>query len=192
MLMQNTKSKKVPFDKDCLMETLKFRNTSIRKLGADYNLCCSSKSIHRGLKDQKISSDLLDALGQYLDVDPDYLSGKYHRLCEKFSDDIICRNLKHDLHPSKFPYILKQQKEKHEDKFLYKKYLEYLLILHDISTNQFDSMTFKQQKDLQLDLENAVIPVLMKHFSQNALGQNLFPEIYKLYARIDNYAPDTP
>lgn len=76
--MANKKMRKIPLNKECLREALELRNTSIRKLGEDYGFDWSSKSIERGIKEGEVSADLLDALGRYLDIEPDYLSGKYH------------------------------------------------------------------------------------------------------------------
>lgn len=190
--MANKKIKKVPLDKNCLMEALQLNNISIRKLGTDYNFGWSSKSIERGIKAGEVSPELLDALGRHLDVEPDYLSGKYHRTLKKISDDKVIFYLKKDLCAKKFPYIKKQQGTMHEGKFLYDKYLEFILIIHDISTKQFDNMTFEQQKLLQLDIEDAIVPILMKHFPKNAMGQDIYPEIYKLRESIDNYNSNEP
>lgn len=191
--MANKKIKKVTLDSECFMEALQLRNRSIRRLGSDHcKFGWSSKSIERGIKDGEVSPDLMDALGQYLDVDTDYLSGKYHRNAEKFKDESLCVILKSELTADKFPYILKQQRIKYDEKFLYHKYLEYVLIIHDISMNQFNEMIFEKQKTFQLDLEEAIARVLMKHFSYNAMGQDIFPEIYKIANDIENYNPDEP
>ena len=190
--MANKKIKKVPLNKTCLLESLQLNNSNIRKLGSDYTFGWSSKSIERGIKDGEVSPELLDALGQYLNVEPDYLSGKYHRLCEKISNDEICFNLKKDLCAKKFPYIKKQQKTMYEGKFLYDKYLEFMLIIHDISMQQFNNMLFEQQKSLQLDIEDAIVPILIKYFPKNAMGQNTYPEIYRLRENIDNFNLNEP
>ena len=75
---------------------------------------------------------------------------------------------------------------------MYSKYLEYILIIHDISKKQFQEMTFERQKEFQLSLEDAIVPVLMKYFSKNAMEQDLYPEIYRLRMEIDSYDPDEP
>ena len=103
--MRNKKFKKVPLDRECLMEALQLRNSSIRKLGTDYDFGWSSKSVERGIKDGEISPQLMDALGRYLDVDTDYLSGKYHRDAEKIKDESVCVILKSGLKAQKFPYL---------------------------------------------------------------------------------------
>jgi hypothetical protein len=190
--MANKKLKKVPLDRECLMEALQLRNSSIRRLGEDYHFGWSSKSIERGIKDGEVSSELMDVLGKYLDVDTDYLSGKYHRDAEKIKDESLCLILKSQLKANKFPYILKQQRIKYDGKFLYARYLEFILIIHDISMRQFAEMPFENQKALQLDLEDAIAAVLIKHFSYNARGQDIEPNIYRLMYEIENYDPNEP
>lgn len=53
-------------------------------------------------------------------------------------------------------------------------------------------MTFERQKEFQLSLEDAIVPVLIKYFSKNTMGEELYPEIYRLRIDIDNYDPDEP
>lgn len=190
--MANKKLKKVPLDKECLMESLQLRNSSIRKLGADYVFGWSSKSVERGIKDGEVSPELMEALGRYLDVDTDYLSGKYHRDAEKIKDESLCLILNSHLKAKKFPYILKQQRNKYDEKFLYDRYLEFILIIHDISKHQFDVMQFEKQKAFQLDLEDAIAEVLIKHFPNNALGQDIRSNIDRIRVDIDNHDPDEP
>ncbi len=189
-IWQIRNSKKFPLDRECLTEVLKLRNSSIRRLGADYNFGWSSKSIERGIKDGEVSPELMDTLGKYLDVDTDYLSGKYHREAEKIKDESVREIFKSQLKAEKFPYILKQQRIKYDGKLLYHRYLEYILIIHDISLRQFDEMIFGKQKAFQLDLEDAIATVLMKHFPHNAQGHDTWPAIYKIKNDIENYYTD--
>lgn len=190
--MGNKKIKKVPLHRECLMEALQLRNSSIRRLGEDYDFGWSSKSIERGIRDGEVSPELLDALGQHLDVDTDYLSGKYHRYAEKIKTESVIEGLKLGLKADKFPYLLKQQRIKYDGKFLYDRYLKYILIIHDVSMRQFYEMLFEKQKSFQLDLEDAIASVLVKHFPHNALGQDIYPAVYRLKNDIENYNPDEP
>ena len=105
--MSYKKSKKASFDKNCVMEALHLRGSSIRKLDNAYGFGWSSKSVERGLRDGEVSPDLLDALGRYLNVEPDYLAGKYHRECEKVKDPFIREIWIRSLKAEKYPYILK-------------------------------------------------------------------------------------
>lgn len=190
--MANKKTKKVPLEKERLLEALQLRNCSIRGLGADYSFGWSSKSIERGIKDGEASLELLDALGQHLDVDPDYLSGKYHRHLANLKVTSVIEKLKLGLNADKFPYLRKRQRDIDSGKFLYDKYLEYLLIIHDISMRQFNDLNFVTRKSLQLELEDVVASVLIKHFQHNALGQDIYPTVYKVRNEIESFDPDEP
>lgn len=190
--MTSKKIKKVPLDRECLMEALQLRNSSIRRLGENDGCGWSSKSIERGIKDGEVSPKLMDALGQYLDIDTDYLSGKYHRDAENIKAESVRVRLKSGLKADKFPYIRKQQRIKYDGKFLYDRYLEYILIIHGISMGQFDKMPIEKQKAFQLDLEDAVATILVKHFPYNTQGKDIWPDIYRLKNDIENYNSDEP
>lgn len=190
--MANKKIKKVPLDKGCLLEALRLRNISIRKLGSDYDFGWTSKSVERGIKDGRVSVELMEALGKFLDVDTDYLSGKYHRACEKTNIHLLAETLKKQLKAEKFPYLLKQQLSRYDNEFLYSKYLEYILTIHEISMRQFDSLTQEKKKDFQLDLEDAIASVLIKHFPHNVKGEDTWPEVYRVKIEIENYNANEP
>ena len=190
--MAYKKSKKASFDKNCVMEALHLRGSSIRKLDDAYEFGWSSKSVERGLRDGEVSPDLLDALGRYLNVEPDYLAGKYHRECEKVKDPFIREIWIRSLKAEKYPYILKQQKTNIEGKFLYDKYIEYVLTIHDISMEQFNSMEGEKRRDFQIALEGAIAPLLIKYFPQNAFGKDTWPDVYRLQSEIEDYGIDEP
>lgn len=190
--MAYKKSKKAPFDKNCVMEALHLRDCSIRKLDDANGFGWSSKSVERGLRDREVSPDLLDALGKYLNVEPDYLAGKYHRECEKVKDPFIREIWMRELKAEKYPYILKQQKTKIEGKILYDKYVEYVLTIHDISIEQLNSMEKEKRRDFQIALEEAIAPLIIKYFPQNAFGRDTWPDIYRLQNEIEDYGMDDP
>lgn len=186
------KTKKILLSELCVKEALHLRNSSIRKIGKDNTFGWSSKSIERGIRDGEASPELLDALGKYLNVEPDYLSGKHHCECEKVKDDTLRMSLLNNLHADKFPYLRKQQRAKIEGKFIYEKCLEYLFISHNISPVQFDSLPFEQQKEFQLAIEDAIIPILIKYFPKDPMGQDTWPEICRIQNSIENYTPNEP
>lgn len=190
--MAYKKSKKAPFDKNCVMEALHLRGCSIRKLDDAHGFGWSSKSVERGLRDREVSPDLLDALGKYLNVEPDYLAGKYHRECEKVKDPFIREIWMRELKAEKYPYILKQQKTKVEGKFLYDKYVEYVLTIHDISIEQLNGMEKEKRKDFQIALEEAIAPLLIKYFPQNVFGRDTWPDVYRLQNEIEDCGMDYP
>ena len=184
--------KKEPFDKACVMEALHLRGSSIRKLDTEHEFGWSSKSVERGLRDGEVSPDLWDALGRYLNVEPDYLTGKYHRECENVADPILREIWKSSLKAERYPYILKQKKTKIDGKFLYSKCIEYILTLHDISIEQFNQMDENLKKDFQISLENAIVPVIIKYFPQNAFGNDTWPEAYGIQIGLENQCIEEP
>lgn len=189
--MDNKKKDKVPFDRKCFEEVLKLRNSSIRKLGeVTGGIGWSEKTIRRALIDGKISPKLLDAIAKHLDVDPKYLSGEYHRNAEKYEDSYIRALALYNLKAERYPYLLKQQRDKIDDHFLYDRYLENILIVHNLALKQFNDLPFEIKKKLQLELEDSICRILTKYFDRDAFGKELYPGIYKLHHDIDNYDPE--
>lgn len=189
--MGNKEKNKVYIDRKCFEEALKLRNSSIRKLGVvTVGVGWSEKTIRRALNDGQISSELLDDIAQHLDVDPKYLSGKYHRNAEKYEDPYIRALALYNLKAERYPYLLKQQRDKIDDHFLYDRYLENILIIHNLSLKQFNNLPFEIRKKMQLELEESICRVLTKYFDKDAFGKELYPDIYKLHNDIDNYDPD--
>lgn len=189
--MANKAKNKVSIDRKCFEEALKLRNSSIRKLGVvTGGVGWSEKTIRRALIDEQISPELLDDIAQHLDVDPEYLSGKYHRNAEMYKDPYIRALVLYNLKVERYPYLLKQQRDKIDDHFLYDRYLEIILTIHNLSIKQFNDLSFEIRKKMQLELEESICRVLTKYFDKDAFGKELYPDIYKLHNDIDNYNPD--
>lgn len=64
--------------------------------------------------------------------------------------------------------------------------------MHGISMRQFNELSWEQKKTLQLDIEEAIIPALLRHFKCDAKGQKGLPDIGYLESQIENYNPDEP
>lgn len=189
--MANKLKNKVSIDRKCFEETLKLRNSSIRKLGeVTGGVGWSEKTIRRALIDGQISPELLDDIAQHFDVDPDYLSGKYHRNAEKYEEPNIRALALYNLKAERYPYLLKQQRDKIDDHLLYDRYLENILIIHNLSLKQFNNLPFEIRKKMQLELEESICRVMIKYFDKDVFGKELYPDIYRLQNDIDNYDPD--
>ena len=192
-IVANKITNKVPVSRKRFMEALKLRNSSIRKLGEAYDeIARTEKTIRRCLSQGEMSPDLLDRIGKHLDVEPDYISGKYDRDLDGITDDHIRAVLKSQLSARKHPYLAKQQAKKFDGKFLYDRYLENILIIHDISMHQFQSLAIKQQKSLQLDIERALTSVIAKYFTCDAKGREGLPNLQYWEAMIDCNDPNDP
>ena len=184
-------SKKVPIDRVCFDAALELRGLSIRKLGAvEGGIGCDEKTIRRGLKDKQVTLDVMDRIARGLDVDPDYLSGKYHESARKCDDPELRRVLLRQLTPDKFPYLFVQKRDRSDGRYLYDRYLENILVIHNIAKRQFDELPFERQKEMQVELETAICQVLLKYFEKDAAGRDTYPEIYHLQSDIEDYDPD--
>lgn len=186
--MPNQETCKVPVDRKRFDEALKLRNSNIKKLGEVREIDRSAKTIRRCLKEEKMTPDLLARIGKYLDVDPAYISGEYDREADMIKNTYLREISKARLKAEKFPYLVKQQGQVD----LYDKYFENILIIHDISMRQFQALPFEQQKQLQMDIENAITRVIAKHFDHDAKGRKGLPDLDSLWAAINNYDADEP
>ncbi len=191
--MANKETIKVSINRERFMEALKVRKSSIRKLGEAYDqIGRTEKTIRRYLQKGEIPPDLLDKIGKFLDVEPDYIAGKYDRNLDKMKDEHLRSILRSQLKVDKFPYLMKQQEARYEGKFIYDKYFEYILIIHDISIRQFQSLNVVQQKSLQIDIEYAITSIIAKHFVCDAKGRKGLPNLHYWAEMIDSFNTDGP
>ena len=85
--MANKKSKKEPFQWERFIAAKKRAKISITKLGSkDDGIGWSEKTIRRAKADGEISPEILEALAKRLDIDPDYLRGKYDHFYDLIAD----------------------------------------------------------------------------------------------------------
>lgn len=190
--MANKKAPKKTFSSSCFDAAMKLRGTSIRKLGAiEGGVGWSDKTIRRARKRGEISAELLDALAKRLDVAPDYLTGKYARDFSKlFPEPLDAEStaiLEGMLAPERFPYLMSQHRTD-----LYDRYIDGILMIHDISFRQYSEMPADSKRQFELDIERAVCPVIRKYFRHDARGREGLPDLYRIEVEIDNYNPDEP
>ena len=188
--MANKKTPKKTFSSSCFDAAMKLRGTSIRKLGAiEGGVGWSDKTIRRARKSGEISAELLDALAKLLDVAPDYLTGKYagdfSKLFPEPLDAESTAILVAMLVPERFPYLMSQHRAD-----LYDRYIDGILMIHDISFRQYSEMPDDSKRQFELDIERAVCPVIRKYFTHDARDQEGLPDLYRIEAEIENYDPN--
>lgn len=116
--MANKKVAKVPFSRYRFTQALDYRKSSIRKLGKVAEIERDEKTIRRCLHNGEIPPALLDRIGRYLDVHPDFLSGTYDRPIERIEDETVRMMLKAQIRVEDHPYFTKEQEElKYRDYF---------------------------------------------------------------------------
>ncbi|NLW92560.1 MAG: hypothetical protein GXY34_13305 [Syntrophomonadaceae bacterium] len=184
--MGNKETLKIPVIRERFEEALMLRKTSIRKLGDISEIERTEKTIRRYLSKGEMPPDLLDRIGKYLNVDPEYLSGGYGRGLDKIEDKYTRTVLRSQLKAERFPYpYLKSE----QMKLGYEEYFEHILIMHDISMNQFLNLPSGQRQELQLEIERAIASVISKHFKCDARGREGLPDLQYLEVMIGNDDP---
>ena len=190
--MVNKKSKKEPFQWERFLAAKRRAKISITKLGSkDDGIGWSEKTIRRAKADGKISPEILEALAKRLDIDPDYLRGKYDHFYDLIADGFDEKQreiyLKKMLDPGRYPYYRGKNQIK-----LYEGYMDGILMLHGISNRQYDELSPEKRKAFQIDIERAVGVVIEKYFECDGRGQSGIPDLYSLEAQIECYEPDQP
>ena len=190
--MANKKSKREPFQWERFIAAKKRAKISITKLGSkDDGIGWSEKTIRRAKADGKISPEILEALAKRLDIDPDYLRGKYDHFYDLIADGFDEKQreiyLKKMLDPGRYPYYRGKNQIK-----LYEGYMDGILMLHGISNRQYDELSPEKRKAFQIDIERAVGVVIEKYFECDGRGQSGIPDLYSLEAQIECYEPDQP
>lgn len=185
--MANKSIKKIPFYENRFREALEFSQISINKLcHPTEGFGRTRKQLYRYLNQKEIPENVLDEMGKFLNVEPDYISGEYDRKIDNIKNSEIQKIFKEQLNVKDHPYIKKLQNNKVDEKFIEEDYFEKLLIVHGISPQQLYSLNRKAQLEFQLEIENSIIPILMKYFKFDAAMKNSFESIWRLSAEIEN------
>ena len=190
--MANKKSKKEPFQWERFLAAKRRAKISITKLGSrDDGIGWSEKTIRRAKADGKISPEILEALAKRLDIDPDYLRGKYDHFYDLIAASLDEGQreiyLKEMLDPGHYPYYRGKNQIK-----LYEGYMDGILMLHGISNRQYDELSPEKRKAFQIDIERAVGVVIEKYFECDGRGQRGIPDLYSLEEQIECYEPEQP
>lgn len=185
IVMANKASLKVPVNKQRFLEILKLRNCSIRKLGEAYEqIGRTEKTIRRCLDTGEMPPDLLDRIAKYLNVHPDYLSGVYDDAADRIENKYLRSLSKSFIKPEKYPYLLKAK-----SKIEYTSYFESLLIMNDISMEQFNTLPPEERVLFRQEMVVAILGVITKHFTTDSLGNNLQDELDYCKSFVGDYDP---
>lgn len=183
--MPKGKIKKEQINKTIFMSIIKECGSSIIKLGECEEIECTERTIRRSLNEGKITSRYLDQIAKYLDIDPRLLSGELHLQVKFIHDNFLKELYLKSLKIDNFPYYRKIKTDL--DNQPLKNVLERIFSIYDISYNQFEALDFEDQYQFQIDLFEAIIPVIRKHFKTDAYGNEEMPNIEKVFFDLDCY-----
>ena len=186
--MSYTRIKRVKVDEKVYEMTLRWLGKNKTEVGTgfansdeiDQNLRRTGRSLQSAFKKGEMRCDVFEALARYIDIDPDYLSGKRFRDVRALNiPEPVKRALIESMTPDKYRYGVKDKRDASY------RYLEDILALHGISRTQLKEIGEEQELELALQIEYAVVPVLCRFFKKNAEGTDLYPGVWGLSAQIE-------
>lgn len=157
----------IEIDKERFMTTLKQKNSSIRKLGAIQDIDRCEKTLRTYLNIGSIPYKVLDRIGQYLNVEPLFLAGKYDRNFEKLENPKLIAQYKNTLTPENYPYIKSLQSS-----IGFEQHFKDILTMSGINWEQFQSLTSTQRITLRQELNVAIQSVISNYFNTDSFGNN--------------------
>lgn len=165
--MANKKSAKTKINRECFLRIIREKGYTVERLGEEPAICRSGKTIQRCLSAEEMQPELLDRIGKFLDVDPEYLSGEYERKFDEIKDSLVNPELSYYLctKTDRFPYS--KHKVNHID---YEEYLMNTLLINNISKEQFLSLNPKKRRSLQFDIGIALNNVIKQYFDVDSSG----------------------
>lgn len=183
--MANRTISKVSVNRERFYEVLKFRRSSIRKLGNAYNeIQRTEKTIRRCLENGEMPPDLLDRIARYLNIHPDYISGKLDEEANQIEDDILRHIFLKHLKPENYPYLIKAKEQ-----IEYEQLFEKILTWNDISLEQLKALGPDERVLLRQELVVAILEVLEKHFKVDAFGKSLSDELNYCLSQVHDVDP---
>ena len=175
------KKKLVPISKRRFMEALEYRNMTIKSLGESLEFSRSESAMGKYLREGGLPEDVLEEVAVFLNVHPDFICGKYDY--EKYAKDPTQAEAIHNLiTPDKCPYVIKAASD-----IDLKRYYETLLVAHEIPFSDFLKLEPDERLKFQKEMENSIINVLKKFFSERdphqfeAININNIDEIELIY-----------
>lgn len=158
--MANKKVKTIPLSKARFKEARKLRGMTLADIAAHKDIDRSEKTLLRWIDRGEMPAGLLDTIGRILDVDPEFISGTFDRNAEALeSDPVLCKEIKDQLNASDHPYFLALERKRDPLRFI-----RDIMLNESIDPSQLDALSFKEIVRLDLELENAVRPILRKYF----------------------------
>lgn len=128
--------------------------TFIDLAGEGDGYICDVVTIRRARKNAQISRSILDAISKKLDVNPDFLSGKFDYLVDDIDDPVIREIFKEEfLTPERHSYS--HHLLEHTD---YKKTLEMILSSHGVSQEEY----YQQPSDIRHTLESKIDELIVR------------------------------
>lgn len=177
----------VSIDRDIFKKILKLKGYKMKDLSeiiqpSDPEYICSERTLSRSLNKGIIRSVYLNKIAKKINVDPRFLSGDIYKYNSKYSTHNINYYYR-DI--DKFPYSREAyDKIRQQD---IKAHLSSMFALFEISYEQFESLDFETQYNLQHDLFEAISTILGRYFKVDALGNKEMYGLEQILIDLESY-----
>lgn len=167
--MGRRKIEKVPIDRSRFDEAVKRKGLSINKLNNDKIIKVTEKTIRRALQAKEINPDILEKVGERLDVDPYWLMGKDKKFVSLVMTKANQQRLRDSMKIENNPY----NKNKYEcSQIDFEKHFQDTLILNGISYDEFKTLPEAKQHGFETELSLVTQMVVFKYFSRQSDKSN--------------------
>ncbi len=150
---------------------------SINKLADDKRDCyigVTRRTISRARHDRYINPEILNKIGEQLNVDPYWLTGQGLNVFPSMKKNSeYCKIENH-------PYNKRAQQLKRLNSF---QHFQDLLTLHGVSFEQFNSLSEETQHGFEMEIDLAIQMVIFKYFSSHAKPDDVLlanEDLYKM------------
>ena len=149
----------VPINKRRFMQALAYNGFTIKSLGASHDISISESSIGKYLRRGGFPKTKLEEVSEFLNVEPAFIKGEYD--IKGVDDPEVFRILDSHIRPEKHPYIRKAAED-----ITLEEYYRVILEKHEVPFSVFKEMPAPERLSLQHEIEDALVPVLLRHFDK--------------------------
>lgn len=172
-------------NKEIFQAIIAIKKYSIRNLASlqGEEFICSDRTIRRSLDSYKIRPEYLDKFAKFMNVDSRFLSGElYTQKYKVFSISMYLSQI------DKYPYNRQALDELRQKEM--REHLSSIFSLFNISYEQFDSLDFDTQYNLQHDLFESISTILSKYFKVDGYGNTDMMGLSRIIYDLESYKDD--
>ena len=162
--------KRVRIDRKRFDEVLKYSGYTVTSLAEKIHI--SKDALYKQRDNPNgIHEELLDTIAEKLDVDVDFIKGRYNFLTETCKPEYKESIMRIMLEKGRFPYKIESKADIAKSGIDYRDYYQTIIPAHGITFDEFRSIPFKERLQFQAELENAIVKVFKRWFGGDGYQQ---------------------
>lgn len=183
-----SKKKMISINPDVFKKIVKMKKMHLRDIiDASPNICYE-RTLFRSLQNKRIDPELLDKIAQYLNVDPELLSGKLHSKADMYDNPYFKRLYLNSLTPENYPYFKEEIRKSGNGKM--RDALAKIFLMFEMDIKQYDELTEEEKCHFQRDFLESVGMVIQRYFSKDGYGDKEMPGFWKELVLLEGMIDD--